>query len=196
MAVTLLAGCGGAHKAVSHKAAAAKPGSTGPTRAMKFQLADASTGPVNAEVPSQPIGSTPTSIPGITLQLYLAKRQNPGAVLVVFALEVDATGVTSLGVSPGPIRGGLSATADESNTDASVSGVALLDPAGLKKYETFMADPRNDISCLCSLVEPGFSNINPGTRYFAALVAAPPPSVTSVSFVTGLGTIGNVTLSG
>jgi len=203
MSTALLAGCGGGHKAVSRRTDAAKPGSTSPTRAMKFQLAADSTGPVNAEVPSQPIGSTPTSINGIALQLYLAKRQSTGAVLVVFALQMDASARSHLNSESVPL--GLSANADPkfggTLTKASVSGVALLDPAGLKKYETYMSNSSDDATCLCSLVGPGTSGsgvagASATTSYYAALVAAPPPSVTSVSFVTGLGTIGNVTLSG
>ncbi len=193
-----LAGCTGGRKAATAERPAPGRVSTGPMRTMGFQLADTSSGPVSADVPSQPIGSTPTTIPGVTLQLYVVKRQDPGAVLVVFALQVDASAVARLLPTGGAVRAALSSNGDSIQPVNSVSGVALLDPAGLKDYETFMIDPSKDPTCLCSLVDPSFptSNIMPGTRYFAALVAAPPPGVTKVSFVTGLATIGNVTITG
>lgn len=205
LAVLVLAlgvvGCGRGHKAGTAERPSPGQVSTGPTRTMRFQLADTSKGSVNAEIPDQPIGSVPSNIAGITLQLYLAKRQDPGAVLVVFALQISPPGVTTLDGSDLGVVEALSAnydTAPENRLQASVSEVGLLDPAGLKEYETFMADPSRDGTCLCSLIDPGLNNgtINPGTYYFAAFVAAPPPSVTSVSFVSGLGSIGNAKVSG
>lgn len=68
-------------------------------------------------------------------------------------------------------------------------------------YQTYMIDPTKDLSCLCSALQPvatALSGSSPSTQpsYLAALIAAPPPDVASVSFVTGLATIGKVTLSG
>lgn len=159
---------------------------------MSFQLADSSTGPVNAEVPSQPISSVPSSVDGVTLQLYLARRQTPGAVAVVFALQVNTTGQGISRVSS--IQHSLSA--NTSNSNQTVSNVALLDPAGLKEYQTFMADPRQDATCLCRALPFGDGfNSSGEVFYYAALVAAPPSDVTSVSVVTGMGTFANVKLS-
>ncbi|HEY5316490.1 MAG TPA: hypothetical protein VIJ20_00815 [Solirubrobacteraceae bacterium] len=159
---------------------------------MSFRLADASTGPIAAEVPSQPISSTPTSIAGVTLQLYVVRRVPPGAVLVVFALQTSAA-AASVGLE-GSIAQAVS-TNDDNSTENTVSGVSLFDPAGLKEYETYMVNPSNDSTCLCTTLS-GAPFDQAGTNYEAALVAAPPSGVTSVSFVTGLGTIANVALGG
>lgn len=95
-----------------------------PSKLRRFTLADAAT-PVSAQVPLQPIGTTPASIPGVTLELYLVKRVQSAA------------------------------------------------------------------TCLCSQIDPALagSSDTVGTHYLAALVAAPPTSVTAVSFVTQLETM-------
>lgn len=186
---------GGGHHAPSVAAVSATPTHSvppGPTHTMSFQLADSSTGPVNAEVPSQPLSSVPSSVEGVTLQLYLAKRQTPGAVAVVFALQINTTGQGISRVSS--IQHSLSA--NTSNSNQTVSNVALLDAAGLKEYQTFMADPRQDATCLCTALPFGDGFNSTGeVFYYAALVAAPPSDVTSVSVVTGMGTFVNVKLS-
>jgi hypothetical protein len=194
--VALLAGCGGGggHKAATAKRPARTP--AGSSHLMQFKLADDSTGPVTAQVPRQPIGTTPASINGVTLELYLAKRVQPGAVLVVFALKFGPSASTS-GSTADAMTEGLSADSGSPSSidNPSVSGVSLFDPTGLKEYQTFMSNPAVDLTCLCSQIQPGVPYSAPSTSYFAALVAAPPASVTSVSFVTGLGTIADVPLS-
>lgn len=192
----LLAGCTGGGVVLTRHAADKTSG-----RTMRLKLADASAGPVSAEVPSQPIGSAPTSIPGMTLDLYLVKRARPGAVLVVFGLTLNTTAATAIHGNPSQVVQGLSQNYLSGTANAiapAVSGVALLDPAGLKEYETFMGNPNYDSTCLCSQIDPGLAGLStsPGTYYYAAMVAAPPAGVTSVSFVTGLGTIASVPLSG
>ena len=208
-AITLATG-GGKTKAprVAGSSTPVRQASIGPGRTMTFQLADSSSGPVNAEIPSQPIASVPSSVGGMTLQLYLAKRQPPGAVLVVFALQIDQAGATALNgqntlqdaLSSG-VAGDLGSEnqAISNNIHPSVSAVALLDPSGLKEYQTFMSNPSDDSTCLCSALDPitgGTNTPAAGIHYLAALVSGPPTNVKSVSFVTGLGTIGNVTISG
>lgn len=156
---------------------------------MTFQLADSSAGPATSVVPDQPTATTPTSVSGVTLQMYLAKRIAPNAVLVVFAL-VAPTGISQEGIY-------ASLSANGGGVDATVSGVALLDPTGLKEYLPYMGDPSNDRTCVCSNLFNSSAGLTSGNTptYFAAVLAAPPESVQTVSFVTGLGTIPNVTLS-
>ncbi|MDQ2726741.1 MAG: hypothetical protein M3Y91_02495, partial [Actinomycetota bacterium] len=63
---------------------------------MTFQLADSKAGPANANIPSKPMGSTPTSVPGVDPEVYELQRESPQAVLVVFALHV--VGSSSIGI--------------------------------------------------------------------------------------------------
>ena len=184
---------GGHSASATTQAPAAHHVPGGPARTMSFRLADSSGGPVTTKVPATPIASTPSSLGGMTLQLYVAQRADPGAALVVFALQLRS----ARNYYWQTVSSALSANGSQEGS-ATVSGVSLLDTAGLKEYETFMAKPSDDATCLCSSVgESGVTN-NPssGVYYFAALVAAPPASVTSVSFVTGMGSIANVSLSG
>lgn len=197
--VLVVAACSGSHQA------AARPTQQGPAtssqgrlaaRTMRFVLGDKQLGPVTAQVPATPLGTTPTTVPGVTLELYLAERVSRNAVLVVFALNVPSGGI-SVGLET-QMNQALSGLGNDINGDRNawdaVSGVSLFDPVGLKQYQTYMADPTDDDTCLCTTALTGY-NFQPGSNYFAALVAAPPANVKSVSFVTGLGTIGDVTLS-
>ncbi len=116
---------------------------------------------------------------------------------MVFALEFGASASTS-GSTAHAMTQGLSANASNTvsnGANATVSGGSLFDPTGLKEYQTFMSNPAIEQTCLCSQIEPGVPSSTGTTSYFAALVSAPPASVTSVSFVTGLGTIAGVPLS-
>ena len=187
----LLAGCGGGgHKvAAGHKRVLT---ATASGRRMQFSLADASTGPVTTEVPAQPIGSTPSTMPGVTLQLYVLRRVSANAVLAVFALNIQGSVVNA--ALSGTLVEPLDANWGSNNNVESVSAVSLFDPAGLKEYLPFMANPRDDTTCLCSNIAAGGVFNSAGTFYMAALLAAPPSTVTSLSFVTGLGTIANVPL--
>jgi hypothetical protein len=83
LAVTM-AGCGGGHKSAKNTGTVSAGG-----RTMRFQLADASTGPVSAAVPSQPIATSPTNLAGATLKLYVVKRLGANAVLVVFGITAS-----------------------------------------------------------------------------------------------------------
>lgn len=161
-------------------------------RLTSFKLADPSAPSVSAILPSKPLASTPTDVNGVTLQLYLAQRVQPNVVEVVFSV----TGASSSD-DQNEVQEYLST--NESNIVDSrgvlaTSNVALLDPVGLKEYQPFMADPTNDATCLCSDTDLWLGN-SPAPVYFAALLAAPPPSVQTVSFESGLGSIPNVTLT-
>lgn len=165
-------------------------------RTMRFELGDRQFVPVTTQVPAKPLATTRTFVPGVTLQLYVAQRVGRDAVLVVFALDVPGEGInvdTETQMDEALSSAGSDTTGERNPWD-SVSGVSLFDPAGLKQYQTYMADPANDDTCLCTIGLSGY-NFLPGSNYFAALLAAPPGSVKSVSFVTGLGTVGDVTLS-
>jgi hypothetical protein len=159
---------------------------------MRFTLAAAATGPVAVRVPNQPVGSTPSTIRGVTLQLYVAKRITANAILAVFALNIQSS-VENASL-PGTLIRPLDANWGSNNSNVqSVSAVSLFDPTGLKEYLPYMANPKDDATCMCSNIASAFGDA--GVSYMAALLAAPPSSVTSVSFVTGLGTIANVPLS-
>lgn len=157
---------------------------------MHFRLASTSAGRVTVEIPTQPIDSMPSSIAGVTLKLYLVKRQHD-AVLVVFALQVDPS-AASIGLESS-IDQALSYNA--SSTFAA-NPIGLVDPVGLKEYLPFMGDPKKDTTCLCSTLSGGpyDEEHRTVTNYLAAIVAAPPPSVKSVAFVSGMGSFANVPL--
>lgn len=180
-----LAGCGGSHKQAHAR---------NPTQRMSFQLA-ADTQPIAANVPSQPIGTTPTSFAGLQLRLYVLHRLGPQAALVIYGFYT-APG-TTIGVGDETeIQQAMSATGLSNSGETALSDVSLVDPVGLKQYLVYQAQPTNPATCVCSLF-PNVSIFQPGTTtYFAAVTSAPPPGVSSVSFVTGLGTIGNVSMSG
>lgn len=160
---------------------------------MRFKLADASTGTVSAVVPAKPVGTTPTTIPGVTLGVYLAKRLNTNAVLAVFAVQIPAA-LAGSATLESSLAQGMDANYGRTSNVLAVSGVSLFDPAALKEYLPFMANPSDDATCLCSNLASA-SFIHAGTVYLAALVAAPPAGVSSASFVTGVGTIPNVPLT-
>lgn len=168
----------------------------GRARTMHFRLADASSGPVVTSVPPRPLAATPSSVPGVVLQLYVAQRVGTRAVLLVFALDVhgseahDSFGVFTYAMGLSVNSGSVG----ESCGSCAVSAVSLLDPVGLKEYQPFMSNPANDQTCLCSAIGP--AHLKSGELYFAALVAAPPSSVHSVTFLTKMGSIGNVHLGG
>ena len=188
----LLAGCSGSHPGAAHPAA-------GPGHQMRFRLADAATGPVTTRVPSQPIGSTPTSVAGLTLNLYVVQRSGPQAVLLVFGLVSSRPVGDEASQTDNDIWEGLSANYYNgvgNSESPSVSGVSLLDSANLKQYLTYNAHPDVDADCLCSALSRNISFRPGAVEYFAALVAAPPAGASSLSFVSGLGSIGDVQLSG
>ena len=195
LSALMVAGCSGGHKTSGAQPTvpSSSPGSglsPSPGRSMTFQLADAAAGSVTSVVPDQPLATTPTTVSGVTLQFYVARRLDPNAVLVVFAV------VAPNGTDRANVVLALSATGG--GTQASVSGVSILDPVGLKQYLPYMANPNQDGTCVCS--DTFDSDIGqtsgPTPVYLAAVLAAPPPTVSEVSFVTGLGTIPNVTLIG
>lgn len=194
---SLCAGFGGSAGAATPRhqrpAPSTRPARSGAARQMTFRLAASTAGPVTASVPRHPVATTPTTITGTTLQLYEAKRLSGDAVLVVFALVAPAN------ADRASVIGALSANGGGSS--ASVSGVALLDTTGLKEYLPYMGNPSEDGTCVCSnsidsdIGMGSNQSTEPVTTYYAAVLSAPPASVNTVSFVTGLGTIPDVTLS-
>lgn len=185
----LSAGWSGLHEAPStHVRTAAPSHAPDASRQMTFRMAN-SARPVKSLVPKSPLASTPTSVPGVTLQLYLVQRISTKAVLIVFAV------IAPSGTDRGSVIFSLGANGQ--TLGATVSGVSLLDPTGLKQYLPYMANPTKDETCVCTdLFDSKVGETSgPTPIYFAAVVAAPPETTHTVSFVTGLGTIPNVTLT-
>jgi hypothetical protein len=194
VACALVTACGGAHHSRDAHVHRVR-GTVTAGRPMRFTLA-ADTQPVTTTVPTQPIGVVSTSYPGVQLRLYALRRLGPEAALAVYGLYVEpGTGIgvgTQVSIEEAMSVGGL----PPGGAQAALSNVSLVDPVGLKQYLTYQTRPGNPNTCVCSLF-PSVSTLDSGTTsYFAAVTSAPPASVTSVSFVTGLGTIGNVSLSG
>jgi hypothetical protein len=152
---------------------------------MDFQMAAAGYPALRATLPPQPLGTSGSSVPGLDLEVWTLERSGSQAMLVVFALHNPG----STPVNTGTKSASLSANA----TDSSVSGVSAVDGSGLKQYLTFMLNPGDDKSCVCSLIH--FDDYDPGQRdYYAALLAAPPGGVKTLTVVTGLGSVPNVAL--
>jgi len=186
MALVVLTGCGGRHKTGAHN------GGHETSREKTFRLV-AAVQPLAVAVPSQPLGSTPTTIPGVDLRLYVVRRLSANAAVVVFSLytKPGASNINPIAAMNGVSSNGFAAQG------ASVSDASLVDLNGLKQYLTYMSDPTKDSTCVCSYLPNSDATFVPGkAAYFAAVTAAPPPGVTTVSFVIGLGTVAGVPLSG
>ncbi len=158
---------------------------------MQFQLAAAGYPMVSASLPGQPLGVSGSSISGLDLEVWSLARSGDKAMLVVIALH-------NLGSSPvktGTETGNLSASRDPAKEVAkTVSGISAVDGSGLKQYLPYMVNPADDNTCLCSTFST--SDFTPDERnYYAALLAAPPAGVKSMTVVTGLGSVANVPLS-
>ncbi len=147
-----------------------------------------------AKVPSTPMASTPTTIKGLELQVYLVQRDQQG-VFVVFGLHNTTTADVA----------NLSGTTLGENgaVDYTVGGVSLVDTAGLKQYLVLrpkdFADQETASKpgpCACSQVPRPFLTFTADeVKYFAAEIAAPPPNVSKLSFVTPLGTVPGLQVS-
>lgn len=161
---------------------------------MRFRLvADAQ--PLTASVPDQPIGTTPSNFPGLQLRLYVARRLSADAALVVFGVYTEP-GVNQNNIDTLSVMNSVSANGYTSQ-GAAVSSASLVDPVGLKQYLVYMSNPSVDSTCVCSLMPNDQEVFTPGkVSYFAAVTAAPPPGVSSVTFSIGMGSIGPVPLSG
>ncbi len=154
---------------------------------MEFKLAAADYPAVTASLPGQPIALSGSSISGLDLEVWTLQRSGDRAMLLVFALHNPGsatlpTGVKAEGLSAGNQRSG------------SVTGVSAVDGSGLKQYLPFMINPADERTCLCSLID--VDDFKPDQRnFYAALLAAPPRNVKSLTVVTGIGSVPNVALS-
>lgn len=169
------------------------PSAGGKTVQKTFELAGYASR--TAKVPDAPIASTPTAIAGLELQVYLLQRDQKG-VLVVFALHNTGTGDLS-DISGTSLGEGYS-------LDYTVGAVSLVDTAGLKQYLVLRpkdfadeATVQHPGPCACSRTSGGnLSTFGANeVHYFAAEIAAPPPEVTKLSFVTPLGTVADLQVS-
>ncbi|MGI8535585.1 MAG: hypothetical protein ACR2K2_03630 [Mycobacteriales bacterium] len=180
-ALLLLSGCTGSSPDAAGSPAP-RPSPPAQGRSMTFALAGYAS--QTAELPAEPIGTVASAEPGLTLEVYLLERTEK-AVLVVFALNVDGTE----GASTSTFEMG------EDSNDTSVGAVSLVDTAGLKQYLTLRpARVKDDGFTGCACTDSGSRyGGEPGERiYLAALVTAPPPSVSTVSFVTPIGSIADL----
>ncbi len=158
---------------------------------MTFHLAATGSTPVVTKVPSRPIGTT-TVFPGISLDVFELKRVAPQVVLAVFSVQADSSLDPSKSADANIlVNENLSANGGGSN--GTVSGVSLVDTAALKQYLPYMVRPDDDTTCLCTVLSVA---LDPGSVwYFSALITAPPPDVTRVTFQTPIGTIPDLPLS-
>lgn len=147
---------------------------------MRFHLDAASAGPVAADVPTTPVASAPTGTQGLTFELFVLRRSGQ-VVDVVFALH--NTGSSEIDLNE-PTK-----ALDESSAIPVhvASAIALVDRKGLKEYLTFRENG-DEGRCLCSQTwnAVGGGTLGAGKRrYYAAVVAAPPASVTEVTLKAG-----------
>jgi len=193
--VAMLAGCtghsaapGGAGGGPAQSATANQGSDTG--RTMRFQLAAVGYPAVAASLPGQPLGTSGSAISGLDLEVWLLQRSGSHAMLVVFALHNPGSERVPTGIT----AAALSANHNSAGSTNTVSGVSAVDGSGLKQYLPFMVRPGDDQTCVCSDIQ--LNDYGPGERdYYAALLAAPPSDVRTLTVVTGLGSVPNVPLS-
>lgn len=126
-------------------------------------------------LPDQPIAEVPSSVPGVTLELWRVVRIDGGVHITFAGRSDDGTQVPINAFSTG-------------TSDYSVAGLSFVDTAGLKRY-LVLETPDGD--CVCSSV-PGIS-YEPGQRSFHfAVVTAPPADVTSGVVDTPIGSFPGV----
>lgn len=163
-----------------------------PQQTLTFRLAAEAYGSVSVRVPQAPVASAPTSSRDVTFELYALHRAG-GAVQVVFALR-----------HTGDDYNGAYATEDLDEdpgiAEHDASWLALVDPAGLKEYKTFLSDGDSG-DCLCSTTwsatGEGTGSPSKGDRdYYVAEVAAPPADVTTVTVRAGLADIAGARIEG
>lgn len=147
-----------------------------------FSLVSASYSTVAADIPSKPIASGPAQSAGTLIDIYVLKRTGK-SVLLVFGYrnkDADEKKVPATGVDFG-----------SGPADYTVSGVSLFDSTGLKRYLVYLDSEDN---CLCS--KTSLDDIPRGkSETFAALLPAPPSSVTTVAVQTPLGSVVDVKLN-
>lgn len=160
---------------------------------MQFEFAAAGYPAMSASLPGQPVGTSGSSISGLDLEVWTLTRSGDRAMLLVIALHNPGTSTVRTGVE----TGNLSAARNSSDRDAvakTVSGISAVDGTGLKQYLPYMTNPADDDTCLCSAFNR--RDFSAGQRdHYAALLAAPPAGVKTVTVVTGLGSVANVPVS-
>lgn len=191
LATALLAGgCTSAHHE-GHKP------SSSPVTTTKRTFKLAASGSVSVDVPSQPIATAPTTTAGIQVELYAVRRSSHVADVVLALHDMGQQKVPTWKVLQG-----LDEYDHGENSDKSASAVALIDPEGLKEYQTFFVNPNDpDSGCVCSPTQDGSQVpeevFTPGERrYYVSEVAAPPASVSKVTVYTGVASFPNVTITG
>ena len=192
-------GCGGSHPLASgkpvHRAptSTTTPSTTPPTHAVHVRLMSGQL--LTANLPASPLGTSKSIASGVDLKVWEAQR-SAGAVTVIFSL--DEVG-SSVGVSDETdLEEGLT-TNEPGNTSFpdGTDNVSIFDPANLTDYETFcqVAGNGNLSNCLDS-ADDVFLNATGDSEYFAAVVAAPPASVQTATFVSGVGSVPDIPISG
>jgi hypothetical protein len=164
--------------------------SQAPQRTLTFQLEAQAYGKVSVRVPEAPVATAPTDAKDVTLELYALRRVG-GAVQVVFALRHTGDDYSA---------GEVTYDMDEDPAIAShdASRVAIVDPAGLKEYKTFLSNGQ-DGDCLCTLTwdAVGDAGVSSGDRtYYLAEVAAPPAGVSTVTVRAGVAEIAGARIEG
>lgn len=179
VAMVAVSGCADGSAAAPEPNAAARP--------MKFDLQSDHAGPLAVNVPSAPVTTVHTSTKDLDFELYAAQRSGK-VVDIVFALR--NTGQDTIGL------GDPTTELDENPaiTAHFASAIALVDDKGLKEYKTFRENG-DEGACLCSETwsAVGGGDLPAGKRrYYAAVVAAPPADVSTVTLKAGITDINDV----
>lgn len=144
---------------------------------------------MQADLPDKPLGVVHTSISGLDLELWSLQRENK-VVNVVVALHNTGSSALSSYLQ-------VTQSLDEEGSQATnqLNNLGLLDTGALKEYKVFakVSDIGDVKDCLCSITD--ITSLKAGARsFYAAVVAAPPAQ--KVTFVSGVGSISNVSISG
>ena len=189
--------------------------SQGGSHTVSFKFASSSAGPETVSIPSQPLGTSPTTTQGITLQVWVLKRVQPNAVLAVFGPSITRAAGQSDSIgndATSAVENGL-----EDSPTYNDAQIGLLDVGALKEYQVYESDSSGS-PCLCTKAEPGLtfdwsssSSSNQGNNsgttptqgggdsksfLMAALVTAPPANVNKVTVITGFAQIPDLPISG
>lgn len=160
------------------------------TRLMSFDLVARERGALRVRVPQEPVATVGTATADVQLELYALERSGQ-AVNVVFALHNTGTKTV-----PAPA---LVEAMDEKPGAVLIdtSNVSVVDPVGLKEYRSYL-DGGVDGRCLCSVAwGANTHDVEAGERrYYAVEVAAPPEDVTTVTVLTGIGSVSGATIKG
>lgn len=153
------------------------------TQEVSFDLEASAYGPVQLDVPTEPIATVPSTVQGIELEVFALQRSADGqAVTLVFAAENTTTDELGFDTtsSYSEIAGGNF-----------VSSGLLVDVTELKAYQVFRLDG-DEGACLCSEASDLFS-LDAGQRLFlSAVYPAPPPATERMTLQIGMGTVPDI----